>query len=154
MATETAGVGGLKIAETFPGRPGQPAWMRAEGRDLQGRSLGPTRSLQGISRRHHEVAIFGGQSPGSTEGGGDWPPSVRSLRHERHNAEEISGAQCVRKQHRTTAFRGAKPLQTDNSIYPRRRLFYRVAANALPGLRPVPDGNREIPDKTKTPGHA
>ena len=40
MAAETAGVGGLKIAET-------PAWMRAEGRVLQGRCLGPTRSLQG-----------------------------------------------------------------------------------------------------------
>jgi len=30
-----------------PGRPGQPAGMRAEGRVLHGRCLGPTRSLQG-----------------------------------------------------------------------------------------------------------
>jgi hypothetical protein len=28
-------------------RKGQPAWMRAEGRVLHGRCLGPTRSLQG-----------------------------------------------------------------------------------------------------------
>ncbi|WP_438332303.1 hypothetical protein [Klebsiella pneumoniae] len=28
-------------------KAGQPAWMRAEGRVLQGRCLGPTRSLQG-----------------------------------------------------------------------------------------------------------
>ncbi|MBO2029254.1 hypothetical protein J4734_11135 [Klebsiella pneumoniae] len=45
-AAETAGAGGLNIAETFP-EVGQPAWMRAEGRVLQGRCLGPTRSLQG-----------------------------------------------------------------------------------------------------------
>ncbi|MBO1997091.1 hypothetical protein J4730_00435 [Klebsiella pneumoniae] len=45
QAAETAGAGGLNIAETFP--EAGPAWMRAEGRVLQGRCLGPTRSLQG-----------------------------------------------------------------------------------------------------------
>ncbi|MDC8793568.1 hypothetical protein PRR78_09275 [Klebsiella pneumoniae] len=34
-------------AETFPEGRGSPQWMRAEGRVLQGRCLGPTRSLQG-----------------------------------------------------------------------------------------------------------
>ncbi|SBN19612.1 conserved hypothetical protein [Klebsiella variicola] len=29
-----------------------------------------------------------GRSPGVQGGGGDWPPPVRSLRYERHNAED------------------------------------------------------------------
>ncbi|WP_204369756.1 hypothetical protein, partial [Klebsiella aerogenes] len=50
------------------------------------------------------------------EGGGDWPPSVRSLRYERHKAEEKSGAQCVRKRQKTTVLPEPNQSQTDNSI--------------------------------------
>ncbi|CEL85476.1 hypothetical protein KVR801_200145 [Klebsiella variicola] len=55
--------------------------MRAEGRVLQGRCLGPTRSLQGKVEGTTQWR-FCWPEPGGTGGGGDWPPPVRSLRHE------------------------------------------------------------------------
>ncbi|WP_211116920.1 hypothetical protein, partial [Klebsiella pneumoniae] len=65
----------------------QPAWMRAEGRVLQGRCLGPTRSLQGkVEGTAQRRCCW--PEPGGTGGGGDWPRPVRSLRHDCHNAED------------------------------------------------------------------
>ncbi|HGV9261219.1 TPA: hypothetical protein ACNOIH_002844, partial [Klebsiella aerogenes] len=52
VVTETAGVSGLKIAETFPARP-----EACRDKSKEPRS-----------------GDFGGQSPGGTGGGGDWPP--------------------------------------------------------------------------------
>ena len=46
-ATETAGAGGLKIAETFPEAAGAARMDAGWHRVLHGRCLGPTRSLQG-----------------------------------------------------------------------------------------------------------
>ncbi|MBF6066930.1 hypothetical protein IE984_16295 [Klebsiella pneumoniae] len=42
------------------GRPGQPAWMRAEGRVLHGRCLGPTRSLQDKSKARAAAMLLAG----------------------------------------------------------------------------------------------
>ncbi|MCS5959721.1 hypothetical protein LNP74_02480 [Klebsiella pneumoniae subsp. pneumoniae] len=44
---ETAGAGGLNIAETFPEGRGSPHGCGLRAVFLQGRCLGPTRSLQG-----------------------------------------------------------------------------------------------------------
>ena len=46
IVAETAGVAASKSLRRSR-KAGQPAWMRAEGRVLHGRCLGPTRSLQG-----------------------------------------------------------------------------------------------------------
>ncbi|WP_218057678.1 hypothetical protein, partial [Klebsiella variicola] len=45
------------------------------------RCLGPTRSLQGKVEGTTQWR-FCWPEPGGTGGGGDWPPPVRSLRHE------------------------------------------------------------------------
>ncbi len=70
-ATETAGAGGLKIAETFPEGRGSPhgCGLRA----VFCRTLPrPTRSLQDKSKVPRS-GDFAGRSPGY-RGGGDWPP--------------------------------------------------------------------------------
>ncbi|AXS51401.1 hypothetical protein DD590_05285 [Klebsiella pneumoniae] len=92
---ETAGVGGLNIAETFPEGRGSPhgCGLRAVFcTDAASARPEACRDKSKVPRS----GDFGGQSPGY-RGGGDWPPPVRSLRHERHNAEETSGAQSALK---------------------------------------------------------
>jgi hypothetical protein len=75
-ATETAGAGGLNIAETFPEGRGSPhgCGLRAVFcRDAA--SARPEACRE--SRRHRAAAML---LAGARGGGGDWPPPVRSLR--------------------------------------------------------------------------
>ncbi|WP_204370086.1 hypothetical protein, partial [Klebsiella aerogenes] len=61
--------------------------------------------------------------PGSTEGGGDWPPSVRSLRHGKHIAYNSTRSAMFSEATRDKRFSQAKRLPTDNSIYNGYRAF-------------------------------
>ncbi|HHY2976483.1 TPA: hypothetical protein ACV5B7_003213, partial [Klebsiella aerogenes] len=49
--------------------------------------------------------------PGSTEGGGDWPPSVRSLRHRKHIAEKLTGSAIYSEAPRDKRFSQAKKVE-------------------------------------------
>ncbi len=94
-ATETAGAGGLKIAETFPEGRGSPhgCGLRAVFcRDAASARPAACRDKSKVPRS----GDFAGRSPGVQGGGGDWPPPVRSLRHTKHNAEDQPGAQSAR----------------------------------------------------------
>ena len=94
-AAETAGAGGLNIAETFPEGRGSP-----HGCGLRAVFCMDAASARPEACRDKSKAPrsgdFAGRSPGGTGGGGDWPPPVRSLLHKRHNAEDQPGAQSAR----------------------------------------------------------
>ncbi len=95
-AAETAGADGLNIAETFPEGRGSPhgCGLRAVFcTDAASARPEACRDKSKVPRS----GDFAGRSPGGTGGGGDWPPPVRSLRQERHNAEDLSGAPSARK---------------------------------------------------------
>ncbi len=93
MLTETADVGGLKIAETFPAGRGSP-----HGCGLRAVICKDAASARPEACRDKSKAPrsgdFGGQSPGVQRAAAIGRP-LYSLRHESHSAEEISGAQSA-----------------------------------------------------------
>ena len=147
MTTETAGVGGLKIAETFPEGRGSP-----HGCGLRAVFCTDAASARPEACRDKSKAPrsgdFGGQSPGVQGGGGDWPPPVRSLRHGKHIAEKLTGSAISSETTHDKRFSQAKKLQTDNSIYSSGELmvFPARGVNALAGLQCCPGSPASAPD--------
>ena len=91
-ATETAGAGGLKIAETFPEGRGSPhgCGLRAVFcRDAASARPAACR----ISRRYHAVAILLAGARGTGAAATGRPCAL--LRHTRQNAEDQPGAQSA-----------------------------------------------------------
>uniref|UniRef100_UPI0019547E6E hypothetical protein n=1 Tax=Klebsiella aerogenes TaxID=548 RepID=UPI0019547E6E len=58
---------------------------------------------------------FGGQSPGVTEGGGDWPPSVTPCATENILQKKLTGSAIYSEAKRDKRLSQAIKLQTDNS---------------------------------------
>ncbi len=94
-AAETAVVGGLKIAETFPEGRGSPHGCGLRAVFCTDAASARPEACRDKSKapRSGDVA---GRSPGY-RGRRRLAAPVRSLRHKRHNAEDLSGAPSARK---------------------------------------------------------
>ncbi len=124
-ATETAGAGGLKIAETFPEGRGSPhgCGLRAV---FAGTLPRPDPQPAGISRRYHAVAMLLAGARGYR--GGDWPPlcapcAIRDITQKINRERNLPGINIEVV---------ALPNIVRTVTFPVVPLFRRVAATPYP----------------------
>ncbi len=147
MATETAGVGGLKIAETFPAGRGSP-----HGCGLRAVICKDAASARPEACRDKSKAPrsgdFGGQSPGVQGAAATGRPlcapcAMRDITQKKYWERNMFGNSTEQPLFQERNHCKLITVSTHGAV------CLPGGGYALPDLRPVPDGNREIPDKTK-----